>query len=372
MLLFKRKIVNRYFFLLFFLLLIAPGVTHFLIHENINYINLNELRHPAKFPEFPRSVNDLEQVPSKLEAYLNDRFGFRRLFITVNNYLRVKLGFKTEGKVLVGKDGWLYYTALDVISDFRGVQPLSEADIDLRMRPFRKVRDLMEKRGVKTIFMLVPDKQSVYPEYLPDWVVPLGPSRYDQMVEAFQKEKFNFLELRPALKADRNLLPTYYKTDSHWNEYGAYVAYHVLMDRMKEMYPDVECLTPRQVQFKKKETVGRDLSRMLYLSEYMIDQRYKPVFKQANFKIDLYRNGEKVKQSKWWRGNAFDSVVTTDDAKNDLRILMMRDSFAIDMIPYLVNTFSACMFTSNSTEFDKVQQEFQPDVFVWQTLERYF
>ncbi len=359
--------------LLFFCFFITiPAVVHFTSAENLDYIKHNEYRNPSQLPTFPRSVKDWENIPSSLEAFVNDRFGFRRQFITANNFLRVKLGFKTTGKVLLGNDGWLYYTAQDVVNDYRGIQPLSDDEISIRMEIFRKTRTMMEEQGIKTVFMLVPDKQSVYPEHLPSWAGPIGPSRFDQIVAAFKEEGFNFIDLRPALIAAKRWLPTYYKTDTHWNEYGAYVAYLALVNRIKSMYPDVvESLPPERVKFHEKKSSGRDLARMLYLSGTMTDQIFQPSFEQSHADVALSLKGREIEQTIWWKGTQYDSVVKSD-AQNDLRILMMRDSFAIDMIQFLTNNFSFCVFTGDQGAIGQLQKKYKPDVFVWQTLERYF
>jgi hypothetical protein len=87
--------------------------------------------------------------------------------------------------------------------------------------------------------VVVPDKQAFYPEYVPGWVrrAP-GLSPLDQLLAA-QKTKPGeaILDLRPALLAGKAERPVYWRGDTHWNSYGAYLAYAEIMAALRAQAP---------------------------------------------------------------------------------------------------------------------------------------
>ena len=71
-------------------------------------ILLEEKRALVTFPHF--SVSELSSYPNKFEEYYRDNHIFREIFIQANNFIKYKI-FKISGspKVLIGKEGWLFY-----------------------------------------------------------------------------------------------------------------------------------------------------------------------------------------------------------------------------------------------------------------------
>ena len=101
-----KKITPEYsLILLFSILLTIPVFTSsFDSHQVVK----TELRQPASLPDFPNNYAALQSLPSRMDAYLNDHFGFRSKLIHWNN--RIKALFQLSGspEILIGKYGWLY------------------------------------------------------------------------------------------------------------------------------------------------------------------------------------------------------------------------------------------------------------------------
>lgn len=360
--------VDKIFVCVFIALLTVPAVVHLAGgDEDLQYIRQNERRKPGALP----SSLDWKKLPGQLEQYVNDRFGFRRQLIEMYDRVHLAYGMSSSPSVLLGKDGWMFFTKRDVIDDYRGVQPLSEAAIAGGVAKFKRMRAFMRAKGVKTVFMLVPDKQSVYPDYLPDWATKVGPSCYEQMLAALRRTDLNVLDLRPALRVSRKWLPTFYRTDTHWNQYGAYVGYVTLMNRIRALFPEAMStfVSPAQIRFTKKTIPGKDLARILYSAEIVKDTAYVPSYTRHQLDITLRKNGHRQAMTPWWKGTSFESVVRNTTG-NGLRLLMLRNSFAIDMIPYLADTFDLSVFTGKAVDIEGLVDKYMPDVFVWLILER--
>ncbi len=107
-----------------------------------------------------------------------------------------------------------------------------------------KIRGRVEKLseigdGCEIIYMLVPASMSVFPELVPDTVEKGdGETRYDQVKNLLEDAGAKVLDLRPVFAEHKNdALPLYYDMDSHWTEYGAYLAYVELFDYISDRYP---------------------------------------------------------------------------------------------------------------------------------------
>jgi hypothetical protein len=79
---------------------------------------LHENRELAKAPVF--RVGPIASLPGRIEAYYDDRFGFRASLVRAYNiFLRNYLKASNENVVL-GKDGWLFYARDAIFPDFFG------------------------------------------------------------------------------------------------------------------------------------------------------------------------------------------------------------------------------------------------------------
>ena len=81
--------------------------------------NLGERRVLAKFPVF--GTDPIKTIPEKFEAFYKDHFGFRNKLIQGHNWVKYKLlKGSSLGKVLFGKDDWLFFTKSGIIADYLG------------------------------------------------------------------------------------------------------------------------------------------------------------------------------------------------------------------------------------------------------------
>ena len=89
--------------------------------------------------------------------------------------------------------------------------------------------------------ILVPDKSTVYPEHLPPSVTRVHPqSRLEQLLEYLSKHSdVPVVDLRRAMLAAKRQRSVYYRTDTHWNGWGEYVAYREIMEAPARHFPEL-------------------------------------------------------------------------------------------------------------------------------------
>ena len=130
-----------------------------------------------------------------------------------------------------------------MIPDFTHTNLLDQATLDSirtryagRVEALKKVGD-----GCEMIALLIPSAMTVYPELVPAEVaVPgEGESRFDQLAKVLTEAGVKVIDVRETFAEHKNdALPLYYRYDSHWADYGSYLAYVELFDYISDRYPD--------------------------------------------------------------------------------------------------------------------------------------
>ena len=121
-------------------------------------------------------------------------------------------------RVIEGSDGWLYF-GKDTLNKCEPAQPL-----DTTVAALAELRRMVEDSGRKFVFVPVPDKTTMVPDYLPDSYP--GKDCADAVTPDLWRKLLRVasgVDIRPRLQgaADRLGHPVYYKLDTHWTHEGA-------------------------------------------------------------------------------------------------------------------------------------------------------
>lgn len=207
-----------------------------------NTLTLEDNRPAA---ECPTRIWKFATFASEFEKYFNDRFAFRERLIAFRKLVKLKI-FKVSASpdVMVGKDGFFFCSAKGGHLGVLCGEPLFNSSELVQWK------NLLERRatwckahGIDYVFMLAPDKSSIYPEYLPShYVKSGGPTRADQLIGFLQKIRspLRFVDLRAAVKDGKGAFPLYLKTDTHWNQLGAYYGYSAIINDLRSRHPEIQ------------------------------------------------------------------------------------------------------------------------------------
>jgi len=216
---FMRKITT----LIFIILLISPilgnisGFRNEQLHENRELVNL---------PEY--SANNLldPNYYSNIERYYNDQFVYRRELIKAKSLIDYYV-FNTSitSKVYIGEKEWLYLRT--ELPDYQKDGCRAREDMRELASQISRMEYILNKKGKKLLFIVAPNKSTIYPEYvgLLQSTYGCNKSKYDLLLEAFNEYPVKgFIRLDDKLllaKGDKEL---YYWDDTHWNVNGAMIA----------------------------------------------------------------------------------------------------------------------------------------------------
>jgi hypothetical protein len=120
------------------------------------------------------------------------------------------------------------------------------------MAEIKQVADLVQTRGAKLLIVVCPDKQTIYPEYLPEAQRPRpgAVSRLDQFWQAAATlEGVSLLDLRIPLRQAKPERTLYYPSDTHWNPRGSFIAYEATLKALQAQDPTRAVLPADQVQW---------------------------------------------------------------------------------------------------------------------------
>ena len=231
-----------------------------------------EKRKLAELPAPPVSAMELPRFFAGVDAFLNDHFGFRGLL--VSRYQReMDKRFNRSGapgQVHQGLDGWLFYTAFQLLEDFRGEMPLSAPQLDQWLAEQAQKEEWLRQRGIRYLLAAAPNKQSIYPEKLMNKALAIkGTSRFEQLEQRLGGRLPAYMvDLHTPLRRAKGGKDLYYKYDTHWNALGAYLAFGELFQRISALFPDQVFTTeftfgPDRTGYGGNNNLGGDLALIL-------------------------------------------------------------------------------------------------------------
>lgn len=90
------------------------------------------------------------------------------------------------------------------------------------------------------IYMIIPSPMTIYPELVPEeYPKGTGQSRRDQVMAKLAEAGATVIDMRETfMEHKHDEMPLYYHLDSHWADYGAYLAYVELFNHISEKYPE--------------------------------------------------------------------------------------------------------------------------------------
>ena len=326
---------------------------------------LDENRTLASRPELKLHQKELALFPAKFETYFNDQFGFRKRLIYWLNVTKVAaLGVSPSPKVIFGSNRWLYYGEEDV-PYFRAVRPLTAAQLDRWQERLEKRQAWLADRGIPYLVVFAPIKSTVYPEYMPRAYNRVGTiSRLDQLIAHLEAHSdLTVVDLRTAILGEKSRNQVFYRTDSHWNNRGAYAGYTQIVKALSLWFPQIEAVPSSAFEECNHSEPGRDLPLMLGMRPYFWD-RY------VDLKMIKPGLAHEVKPPPPGNSPARgDDIAFEHPDKRLPRLVMFRDSFATWLMPLLSENFSRVLYSWQYTlDGDIVEREL-PDVVIQEMAE---
>ncbi len=199
----------------------------------------------------PAPALDLNNMPTftqQFQDFFNDRIWFRSPFVRINNKLQLRLfDISPVPKVIVGKDDWLFYRSElagdgNTIDDFQGKVPYSQQELEQIKRNIQTNARWCSQRGIFFLIVLVPNKETIYSEYLPESIRKGKLTRLQQIMDYLKNDNLPVYDLTPILIKHKPEHQIYYRGGTHWNQYGAYYGYRQIIQWISPGFPQLKPL----------------------------------------------------------------------------------------------------------------------------------
>lgn len=329
----------------------------------------SENRALAQLPALSQAASSLAQYRDQFSRYYDDQFGFRESLVQWYYRLKLWLGDSPSVNVIIGKQGWLFYDHKqdgDPVGDYRNLNVFSESQLAQTARVLETRRQWLQQRGIAYLFVIAPNKHTIYSEFLPDHINKVNSlSVYDQLVNYLrQNTRVEIVDLRPALLAAKSpQTPVYWRTDTHWNYYGANIAQHQIAAKIAQLMPDkIKPVLWSADQFHWGSRSGGDLALNIGIADEVVDNQ--PVLTRALCTKRI--EGDENKSSR--------ETFTTHCEPAELSVVIFRDSFFDFMLPFFSSYFKKATYVHTQPRLIDIQNQVEqqpPDVVIEEWAERY-
>ena len=195
--------------------------------------NIDEKRALAPPPDW-RSQS-LQAWTSGATRWIDDHFPQRSRLILWNSFIRQRLLQAPSPLVCIGRDGWLFFAGDNTVEDFLGRDLLSPGELRRCRNAVSGRQAWLKQRGIAYLLVVVPNKSTIYPEYMPA-LLRAGhrPGKLDQLLADLRVHTdVPVLDLRPALLAAKSDHILYWPWDAHWNGYGHLLACQEILGALR-------------------------------------------------------------------------------------------------------------------------------------------
>lgn len=336
---------------------------------------------PNPMPPFHLDIDTFSQMIYKIRRnWLERNFGLRKVLLRWECFLDVVLLQSSTpfDPVLAGNDDWLYLSQenpkLNVIQDYRVVHPLCPEQLDTWRTVFQRRNAWLAQRGIRYLVVVAPNKASIYPEHIPSrFNTVRRRSKTDQMIDALRAGGLDVLDLRPALIEAKTRRLCYYRTDSHWNPFGAFYGYRAIAEHLRPAFPQIKTLDEDMFDIHEEPGLLGGLSYMIALGDYYNENNL--IFTPKSPRLAMAVEGQQEMPNHFQPLAVFE---IPDPGKP--RAIIIRDSFAHEMIPFLSEHFSRAVyswpFPTDAVKVrpfgkDLIERE-KPDIVIDEFVERYF
>lgn len=206
------------------------------------------------------------------------------------------------------------------------------------------MRATLQADGRELLVLIAPAKWETVPEALPAWTEGLlGPTVLDQLLA--ERPELPIVDVRAAMEAADDEIPLYSPLNSHWTDYGAWVAFDALAGCMREVSPELAGVEAPAVTGAERTTDHSEYGGAGWTGEPGQDWTV-PVYAEPASAMEVtYADGstETLESTAQLDMLQLPATTRTADASTDRTALVLRDSTGNGFGPPLQAAFAETM-----------------------------
>ena len=296
----------------------------------------NEKRYLSTFPEFNADTLLSGKFGTEFETFLSDHTAGRNFFVGLNAYYDLVCGRNGSNGVYACADNYLINVPVDTDNRLESnIQTLATFAADT---------------NADASLLIVPSVGYIMEDKLPRVHDNYSDDAYFDIIEK-NKGELNFINIKQLFKGNAQEKQLYYRTDHHWTTQGAYLAYTA--------YCAAQGITPAPESSFEKETFENFYGTTYSTSALWLTPpddielwRNKANEENVHVTIQEGKSTEEYKSMFFLRHLQEDdkypvfldgnhSLVRIQNKNSDgPKLLLIKDSFAHCMVPFLTNHYS--------------------------------
>ena len=270
------------------LLTILQGATHFIKVKPLKGAYVS-----AEKPRFDFKSFMTGDWQHQVDRYIKDHHGFREPAIRLyNQYLWTAYHRSTNpGSVVIGKDNYLfepwfvdeYYTGCynHFYPDSLGIPDYEKGYVfERRMSRLAKLQAILEEQEVHLFLALLPGKELIYPQYLPDRGAQARHDRlwgHHRAYDYYRTSPYDFRRVDICHCFDSLNGHTPYllftQTGTHWSSIASTYAFDSIMRYMQTFGPAIRPVTLGKPYYGRTREPDADLDELLNKTFHIPTQR---------------------------------------------------------------------------------------------------
>lgn len=265
---------------------------------------------------------------------------------------------RVQNGVLIGREGWYFYTMNNSIEYYCGTNIMDEAQMSSYLSTMKKLQSICDSQKVQLQYAIFPNKEQVYSEYMPTYDISNTYKRVPRFIDYVRNNSnINIIYPLNELKASKAFGQLYFKYDTHWNSAGSFIGAQALLKAM-----GMGTTSILNVHSEIGDIPGEgDLINIGGLDRNLIKN-------EINYKI-AYK--PEIQMS----GNDYDAHLYqgTSTSTNNKKVVIIGDSFRRLLLQYLTKEFSSCtaIYRNYIDDPGAIQAIKDADVIILEAIERY-
>ena len=343
-----KRYGSTIFMIIFLVLLLIPSVG-MLVFGPSESENGEELVMPAIYSEEEGFNRDYLQ---ELSDIFEQRFAFRKQLVTAYSFISEKVfGTSAQSGVIVGNDGWLFFN--DTLADYQRTNILNGRQMHNAVRHLELINEYCESNGIDFIFVIAPNKNTLYPEHMPYYLIQgEGQTNRQMLFDLLSETEIDYIDFGTYDTFTDPDAVYYFRRDSHWNNMGAAIVSNAVLSA-----GNIEHHNYVYDEYTFIEDHNGDLDQMIHPSSVVPE-------------ADVYFNNMPVFTYVNEIESNFDPRIYTT-AGGTGSLLMYRDSFGSSLLPFMAEPFETAFFSrSNSCQINDFTSN-APDILVIEKAERF-
>lgn len=219
------------------------------------------------------------------ESWFRDNFYGHTLAVKLRNQFAYTFFSDGNGECDYGRDGFYFNNAL-LYAGVGGnsANPVSQEEYESYAKKVYELQTKLQKRGKTFLYLLVPHKLEIYPEYLP-WNCRILWKKYAwqsnsaivSMDRAFEKYGVNYYDATEDLLwiKENKEYDAYSPTGHHWTAAATTDVWNKIFDRIESLLPSVSCPEIRILDLTDKLDRGdQDIYRNMNILKGRLAEHY--------------------------------------------------------------------------------------------------